>query len=62
MTYLYLVLRHLDLKQNGQIWIQQNNTELRLDEILTRQGVDRAAINLGFRPDWMRELAQVEAA
>lgn len=60
--YHFLVLLHLDLKADGQIWVQQNNTELLLDEILTEKGVEPSDIILGFRPDWMRRLAQVAAA
>lgn len=56
----YLVLLHLDLKPDGTIWIQQNNTEIRLDEVLAEKGVDTADLVLGFRPDWMRKLAEVE--
>ena len=60
--YHFQVLLHLDLREDGQVWIQQNNTELLLDEILIEKVVERSDIILGFRPDWMRELMQVEAA
>lgn len=55
-------LEHPWSKADGQIWVQQNNTELLLDEILTEKGVEPSDIILGFRPDWMRRLAQVAAA
>ena len=58
----YLVLLHLDLKSDGKIWIQQNNTELRLDEMLAKKGIDPDDWVLGFRPDWMRHITAVETA
>ncbi|MEM6701025.1 MAG: XisI protein, partial [Bacteroidota bacterium] len=45
---------HLDII-NDKIWIQQNNTELDLAEILVEKGVDRSEIVLGFLSPKLRE-------
>lgn len=41
---------------DGQIWIQQNNTEIYVDEELIEKGVARKDIVLGFRSPSIREL------
>ena len=41
---------------DGQIWIQQNNTEIYVDEDLIDKGVARKDIILGFRSPGIRQL------
>ena len=50
----FLVLMHFDLKADGQIWLQQNNTEILVDNELGQRGVDKRDIVLGFRPEYLR--------
>jgi hypothetical protein len=50
----FLVLMHFDLKPDGRIWLQQNNTEILVDEELAQRGVDKQDILLGFRPAYLR--------
>ena len=53
--FFYQILLHLDIKTDGKIWIQQNNTEISVSEILVNQGVTKSDIILGFRPAYLRE-------
>jgi hypothetical protein len=53
--FFYQILLHLDLKADGKIWIQQNNTEIFVGEILSKQGILQTDIVLGFRPQYLRE-------
>jgi hypothetical protein len=55
--FFYQILIHIDIKKDKEIWIQQNNTEISLSEILVNQGVIKSDIILGFRPSYLRESA-----
>jgi XisI protein len=47
--FIYDVVFHFDIK-NGQIWIQQNWTELKLRQELVERGVANQDIFVGFSP------------
>ena len=53
--FYFMVLMHFDVKPNGKIWIQQNNTEILIAEELEKRGVLKTDIVLGFRPEYMRQ-------
>ena len=53
--FIFMVLLHLDIKADGKIWIQQNNTELLIAEGLVNSGVSPSDIVIGFRPEHMRK-------
>ena len=53
--FLYAVLIHFDINpETGNIWVQQNNTEILLDEDLEKKGIPKNHFVLGFRPANMR--------
>lgn len=57
--FLYSVLIHLDLNpQTGNVWIQQNNTEILLDDDLGKMGIPKQHFVLGFRPAEMRPFSE----
>ncbi|WP_353481359.1 element excision factor XisI family protein [Haliscomenobacter sp.] len=61
--FSYKVLLHLDINPNtGNIWVQQNNTEILPDEDLSPKGLHRSDFVIGFRPAWMRGQAGFAAA
>lgn len=45
---------HLDIKE-GQIWVQQNTTEMRIAHELVARGVAKEDIVLGFQAPYVRE-------
>jgi predicted ATP-dependent endonuclease of OLD family len=45
----HAVLLHFDIKPDGKIWIQQNNTELQIADELLNRGIAKEDIVLGFR-------------
>lgn len=47
--FIYDVLFHFDIK-NGQIWIQQNWTDIKLCQELVERGVENQDIFVGFPP------------
>ena len=54
-TFLYSVLIHLDIHpETGNIWIQQNNTEVLLTQEMEEMGIPKAHFVLGFRSEAMR--------
>ena len=53
--FVHKVLLHFDLNpQTGNIWVQQNNTEILPDRDLADKGIQKSDFVLGFRPEWMR--------
>ncbi|MEM8528401.1 MAG: XisI protein [Bacteroidota bacterium] len=44
------ILVHFDLKEDGKIWIQENATELAVDEELLKKGVPASDIVLAMHP------------
>ena len=52
--FFYAVLLHLDINaETGNIWVQQNNTEILLDEELKKfAGIPKKHFVLGFRPEF----------
>ncbi len=43
------IILHFDIKANGKVWIQQNNTELQIADELINRGIAQEDIVLGFR-------------
>ncbi len=62
--FIFLVLIHLTIHpETGNIWIQQNNTEIELDiELEQFANVPKEHLVLGFRPEYMRELSEYAVA
>lgn len=54
--FVYQVLMHFDLKPNGKVWVQQNNTEILIDKDLGEMGIPKTDIVPGFKPEEMRAL------
>jgi len=53
--FLYAVLIHFDINaETGNIWVQQNNTEILLDDELAMLGIPKNNLVLDFRPASMR--------
>ena len=59
--YIFSPIFHFDIIED-KIWIQCNNTELEINEILSSQGVDCQDIVLGFQPPYVRETLAMAAA
>jgi len=54
----FRVLLHFSIHpETGNIWIQQNNTEIELDAELEALGVPKSHLVLGFRPADLRVLS-----
>lgn len=53
--FYYTVVFHLDIKPDGKIWIQANNTDRDIAEELEEMGVPKSDIVLGFQPPQYRQ-------
>ncbi|WP_017293567.1 XisI protein [Geminocystis herdmanii] len=51
---IYSVLLHLEIKDD-RVWIQENNTDISVSEILLEKGVNREDIILGLKPAFVRQ-------
>lgn len=52
--FVYHVMFHFDIKEDGKIWIQQNSTDILVADKLIKMGVKREDIVLGFQPPFLR--------
>jgi hypothetical protein len=52
--FSYSVIYHLDIKPDGKIWIQANNTDRDIAAELEQMGVPKSDIVLGFQPPVFR--------
>jgi len=48
-AFSYAVIYHFDLKPDGKVWIQANNTDEDVAEELTQRGVSKEDIVVGFQ-------------
>ncbi len=53
--FRYSVVFHLDIKPDGKIWIQVNNTDRDIAEELELMGVPKSDIVIGFQPPQYRQ-------
>jgi len=61
--HIYNVLIHFDIHpQTGNIWVQQNNTEILLDEELAKFNITKKDLVLGFRYPAIREVLDFAVA
>ena len=51
---IYGCSMQLDIKA-GKIWIQANNTEIDIAEVLVAKGVPKEDIVIGLQPDYLRQ-------
>ncbi|MEO0044018.1 MAG: hypothetical protein RL329_3466 [Bacteroidota bacterium] len=62
-SFLYAVLIHFDISMTtGNIWVQQNNTEIPLDEELAKYNIAKKSIVVGFHLEAMRPFSDFAIA
>ncbi len=60
--HYFTVLMHFDIRPDGKIWIQQNNTEILVGPELEKRGVAKSDLVLGFRSEFMRQFSEYATA
>lgn len=53
--YIYALSFHLDIAQDGKIWIRANWTDIDIADVLVKLGVPKSDIVIGFYPEYARE-------
>lgn len=54
-AYRHNVIHHIQLRGN-KVWILKNNTNIEIDEFLIEKGIQKEDIEVGWIPDYLREL------
>jgi hypothetical protein len=60
--FIFSVVFHFDIKPNGKVWLQINNTEREVVDVLMEKGILKEDIVLGFQPPYARTLLGFAAA
>ena len=60
--YINDILIHFQIKPDGKIWINANNTEVRVARELEAKGVSKSDIVLAFHPENLRHLTPYAVA
>jgi hypothetical protein len=60
--YIYSVLVHFDVKEEGKVWIQLNDTEMLVADEIVQRGIAKEDIVLGYKPDYLRPYTGFAAA
>ncbi len=58
---VYHCIFHFDIK-DGKIWLQENNTDIEVDEDLEEMGISKKEIVVGFHYPAMREYSDFATA
>ncbi|MEY3240389.1 MAG: hypothetical protein RIR11_1827 [Bacteroidota bacterium] len=58
----YAPFAHIDVKDDGKVWIQHDGTDLVIAQMLMDEGITQADIVLGFRAPFIRTLMPEFAA
>lgn len=60
--YIYNVLIHFDLKADGKVWIQLNDTEILIADQIVARGIAKEDVVLGYKPEYLRPYTGFAAA
>jgi hypothetical protein len=60
--FVFSVVFHFDIKPDGKVWMQVNNTERDVIDVLMEKGIPKEDIVLGFRPPYARQSADLVVA
>ena len=55
-NFIYGTIFHIDIRKDGKIWVQQDNTDAAIVEDLLEKGIPKSDIVLGFHSPYMRKL------
>jgi hypothetical protein len=56
--WIYASFVHVDVKDNGRVWIQHDGTDLRIAEMLAERGIPKSDIVIGFQAPHARRLME----
>jgi XisI protein len=53
--FLYLIVFHFQIKEDGKIWVWANNTDLDLGQVLSELGIPNNQIVPALQPPFVRQ-------
>lgn len=53
--WVYGSIAHIDVKENGRVWLQHDGTDLKIAEELIKAGIPQTDIVIGFQPPFVRK-------
>jgi hypothetical protein len=56
--WVYGSFVHIDVRDNGRVWLQHDGTDLRIADELVERGIPKNNIVVGFQPPNIRPLMQ----
>ena len=56
--WIYGSFYHVDVKNDGKVWLQHDGTDLKVADQLVEKGIPRHDIVLGFQPPHARPLVE----
>jgi hypothetical protein len=54
--WVYATYIHIDVKANGRVWLQHDGTDLRIAELLSKQGIPKSDIVIAFQAPFARKM------
>jgi hypothetical protein len=54
--WVYGSFVHIDVRDNGRIWLQHDGTDLNIADELVARGIPKSNIVVGFQPPYVRPL------
>jgi len=60
--YVHQLIFHLQVKNDGKVWIWLNQSDQRIASELVEKGIPKTAIVLGFQPPQFRQYTQYAQA
>ncbi len=58
MDWVYGSFVHIDVRENGRVWLQHDGTDLKIAEELVERGIPKSNIVVGFQPPHVRPLME----
>ena len=59
--YTHFTIFHIDIR-NGKVWIQENRTDIKIAQELTKRGIPKTDIVLGIQPPELRKYSEYAVA
>jgi XisI protein len=54
--WVYVAFVHIDVRDNGRVWLQHDGTDQRIAEELVTRGIPKNNIVVGFQPPYVRPM------
>lgn len=56
--WVYGSFVHIDVRENGRVWLQHDGTDLKIADELIERGIPKDNIVVGFQPPYVRPMME----